>query len=264
MNQPRVVITLDRLPSKGKCYPPDAIIEYRGYLFGELQELNNSKGLSLVDIFEKAMSGIHTLRLPKDDITLPDATYLTIARRLSSLGTNDFEVKHKCVSCGTVNSKQFNQMDLDFDDLQIDGKGIELTLSNEKVYYFTPLTYGDFKKLLNNTISSVIKGDLARNPTAIYASMVRNHKFDEAYTDFYNLTNYDDIEDLKKVNTLLGHDLKPLQYDCVKCGTANSIKLEGRDSLITPFRDERHTHRERIRIVTTPKLEPVSHQATGV
>lgn len=263
---PTIKIDLNALPSRGVVYPKHATIEYRGYLFGELQEINGSKGRTFVDTMKDAMAGITTTGMRVEDITLPDAVYLGILRRMSSCGTSEFEIKYSCRvgNCAEVNTHIFSQNNISFNDLEIDGLGVSFELSNEKKYELAPMTYGDFLQLAYGVRGSTLKGDLLKNKTAILAIMCKNHKFDSVYHDFYNLSNQDDIDTIKEANEALHHDLKPLDATCKKCGFKNKVVLEGRDSLIKPFRSGGSADRKRIHIIKRVEPKSLSHEEDGV
>lgn len=263
---PKIKIDVKDLPSKGKTYPRNAEISYRGYLFGEIQEINSSKGRTFLDNLKSALSGITCVGMNVTDITLPDAVYLAILRRMSSCGTSDFEIKYICgnPSCKKVNSRVFNQNSISFNDLAIDGEGIELELSDGNKYAFKPMTYGDFLALTRGNKDIKNGQDLTRDKVAVMAVMVRNRLFSETYNNFFNLTSDEDFELLNEINSMLHHDLQPLSHKCDSCGFENSVTLEGRDSLITPFRKGGKSLRERIHIIKRTEPKSLSHEDDGV
>lgn len=263
---PEIKLKPVNLPSKGKSYPENVEISYRGYLFGELQFLNASKGLSIKDLLENIAKGIKVQGISLLDLTLPDLTYIGIARRMSTFGATEFEIKHSCRACNAPIKKVFTQMDITFNDLSLDGYGVEMELTTGKTYLFSPLTYGDFLKLFNGTISATKRENLVKDKLAVLAAMCRNHNFDTVYTDLYNITNQDDIDAIDEVNKQLHHDVKPLKHICEnpKCGAENAISLEGRDFLINPFRGGREASKPRVRSVQRVKPQPLSHKDDGV
>lgn len=262
---PTIKIDFNSLPSKGSTYPKHASISYRGYLFGELQEINGSKGRTFVDSMRDAMSGISVTGMSVEDITLPDAVYLAILRRMSSCGTSEFEIKYSCRKCSSLEAHIFSQTNISFNDLAIDGVGVGFELSNGKKYELSPMTYGDFLQLATGVRGSRLgKKELLRDKTAVLAIMCRNLRFDEVYEDFYNLTNPEDIDTIKEANLALHHDLKPLDATCRKCGQQNAVVLEGRDSLIRPFRAGGSADRKRIHTIKRAQPQSLSHEDDGV
>jgi hypothetical protein len=263
---PSIKLSVSRLPSGGKTYPKNVQISYRGYLFGELQEINGSKGRPLLDTMKDAMSGVTTLGMDTTALTLPDAVYLGILRRMSTTGASEFEIKYVCRNdkCRELNTHTFSQQNISFNDLAIDGVGVKIELTNGKTYELSPLTFGDFIRLANGIPGSKVKGELIKNKTATLAIMCRNMPFDEVYNDFYTITHPEDIEAIREVNELLHHDLKPLDAICKKCGHANKVVLEGRDSLITPFRGGGSSDRKRVHIIKRTEPQSLSHEDDGV
>jgi hypothetical protein len=256
---PTIAVTPDKLPSKGKCYPDGVQIRYRGYLFGEVQQINASKGNSFIDMLKNSMAGVEVTGMQKEVITLPDAMYLSILRKLSTVGSNEFKLKYACRHCAEINERVFTQMELQFNDLEVDATSVAVTLSNGVEYVFSPLTFGDTVRLAEGKISSLKKGNLLSDRTANYAAMCRNLTFDKAYTSLFNISSQDDFEILEEIDKLFRHDLKPLIGKCAKCEKENSLVLEGRDSLITPFRAGGETARDKLRLIKRPASEPVSN-----
>jgi hypothetical protein len=261
---PWIELPVKNLPSGGKCYPEGTEISYQGYLFGDLLMINASKGWDVMKRLEEASKGIKSNKVSVEQLTFPDIVYLSMLRRMSSLGSSEFETKYICRKCNKPSSKVFSQMDVSFNDMEFEGETLEVILSDESKMRFSPLTFGDAKRLHNGTASRFKKENLSSDTTAVYAIMCRNMPFDDAYNKIYNISNSDDAEVFNVMNEMFGHDLKPLTSSCNNCGHENKLVLEGRDSLITPFRRGESTTGPRISVIKRTKPKPLSHEADGV
>lgn len=264
---PTLKVPVSVLPSGGKSYPSRVEINYRGYTFGELQNLNTSKGMHVLEILSKALDGFDIEGMSKTDLTFPDCTYLSILRKLSSIGANDVEIRYVCGAskCGHVNSHVFTQMDIQFTDMEFEGKSIEMELSNGKSYSMSPMTIGDAQMLKSGSLSKYHKDkDLLRDKVALLAIMCRNHSFDETYSDFSRTTDAKDYDALEDIEKMFYHDIKPLTATCSKCGRNNTVSLEGREQLIMPFRERGKTDRNRFRVVPRDECKPLPLEEDGV
>lgn len=258
---PEVELDISKFPSRGICYPTGAKLKYRTYTFGEIRKVSSSNSGTLESI-KLTLSGI-TADFNTNDLTLMDCLYVGILRKLSTLNTIKFEVPYICTKCKESSKGYFTQDDIEFRDLSDDITGLPLVCNvNKKDLHFSPMTVGDYLKLLSGTYDSVYKeGKVDR--VAAQAITVKNMEFKEAYEFLYGLTNPEDVEVLTEIDKLLLHDIKPLKASCTNqiegktCMGENSIKLEGREALISPFRKSEKSVRNRIRFGITPKSESV-------
>ena len=258
---PYINLPMTKLPSKGKCYPDQAKISYRGYLFGEIQQISGGKNHDMLDMFANVMVGIEVEGMDKDQITFPDLLYTAILRKMSTLGSSEFSIGGRCRKCGEDYDRVFSQIDLSFSDLEIDGDHIELEVESGDKLVFTPLTYSDIQrlnsgKLLNN------KKDLMHDSVANFAIMCRNHTFNNAYNIINKLSHHEDIENMNEIDHMLSHGLKPLKHKCDACEFENTIVLEGRDSFITPFRSGGEANRHKLRVGKRAVPQPLSHKVS--
>jgi hypothetical protein len=263
---PTIELSPPKLPSGGKCYPRNVKVSYRGYLFGEIQNFNASKNLSLADILKRTLDGIAVSGMAKESLTFPDVLYIGVLRKLSSVGTSEFSIKHICKKCGTVNERRFGYVDLSFNDMEFEGEALELQLSNNKTFLLSPLTVGDVLKLKSGYASKFRKEDLSGDRIANFSIMVRNAEFDEVYKELYNLTDIDDRDALLEIDKIFNHDLKPLEVVCSndKCKFEDKLVIEGREALIGPFRGGRTADRNRVRVIKRTEPQSLSHQVDGV
>jgi hypothetical protein len=270
---PTVTVQPNTLPSKGLCYPKGSYFTYTGYTYGEVQMISGSRKMTYLEVMKRAHSAIRVqgTRMNPNDITLFDVLYLGIARKLSTLGGNEFEITAFCEAkkCNAEYKKVFNQADIKFKDIEAPELPLCVTLSNNVELEFSPITVGDFYELSEGGMFYKAMGQkgnktLFEDPIAVKAAQVKNMKFLEAYEMIKNLTDAEDSELMDEIDTMLLHNIEPLTHTCEACGRENTLQLEGKESLIKPFRTGDSTIRNRIRFGkgTTPK--PLALEADGV
>lgn len=213
-----------KLPSGGLLYPAAHEIYYRGYLFGEVKRYSQSK-LSAKERMKFVVSGIEA-SFPITSLTLSDAIYLGLMRRLMSFGSESFTLEVRCSGCGIDGSLFYKIEDLEFDELTVDTFPIIVTLGGED-YEMTPPTVEDFFQACDS-------GKL-EDPVELVARMCRNKEYGKVYPVFNNLNGIES-EALSRVDSLTYHGLKEIKHTCKACGVATGVDIEGSDALIEPFR----------------------------
>lgn len=263
----QINIKMSGLPSGGKAYPPGSNVSYRTYTFGEVQKTSISKNVSYPDTLRMALSGI-TTNFPPTDLTVSDLLYLAIARKLSTLGSNEFEIRYKCSGCKTSQDAKFKQADITFNDMKSDSCPLELELEDGTILHMEPMRARRLLEVFDGKYSKFIKDpyEAIQDRVFVYALMCTNMDFETVYTKLYSLTNSEDQEALQEVDKLLFHDMEPIKSVCSNssCGKNVEISLEGRESLIRPFRDGGLSLRRKIRPVTKHEPKPLSNDVHGV
>lgn len=240
---PSVFLKVEGLPSKGLPYPKDATISYRSYSFGELKYASTSK-LSIKETLELVLKGVKT-NFPKKDLTMYDTLYIGILRKIASLGTPKIQFPYEIPNCKEIKYHIFELKDLEFDELEVPALPVRAELSDGNKYHFNPLTVGQYVKL---SVKNQLKDNIA-----ILASMCVNQPYEDTYAMLSNTTDADDMRDIEDIERMLEHGLKPIEIG-YEAKSSNgeiinrklSIKLEGRQALLMPFRDERASIRSRI------------------
>lgn len=247
---PTIDVDLKSLPSKGVPYSKDAKISYRTYTWGEVQQVSTSIRKGYHSYLRYALMGVKTTGLSPLDLTLSDAIYLGMLRKINSLGGIKVELEHICQNpkCGKELKTVFTHNDINFVDMKAKALPATVELSNDKTYTFMPLTVGSFfdimegkKKLNGKKIEDIIKDKIA-----LLSAMVTNIKFEEVYADFSQINDYEDAEIIEEVDTALHSDIRPFETKCDECGTEQFLVLEGKEHLLKPFRDGRRNNRRRI------------------
>ena len=259
---PEIELDVTKLPSRGLSYPTGAKVKYRTYMFGEIRKASTST-VGIEASLKLAMKGI-TASFGVKNLTIMDGLYIGILRKISSLNGLQFEVPYVCATCGKTDKGKFTQNDIKFNDIpdevtelpiccEIDGKELQ----------FKPMTVGDYLTMKAGTYDSIFR-DEKLDKVAAHAICIKNMNFKEAYDLLYDLADTEDMEVITEIDKLLAHDIKPLDAICKNeidgkvCGGKNSLKLEGREALISPFRNAEGATGTRIRFGVTSESEPTS------
>jgi len=256
---PEIEVDPKKLPSRGLAYPPSAKISYRTYSHGEIRVVSTST-VGIDNSLKNALSGI-TTSFGNDSLTLQDAVYISIMRKISTLNTMKFEVPFACSKCSEPDKKLFSEKDIEFEDIsnEIESLPLEIEIQG-KTLSISPMTVREFRDLKNGKYNAIIVGGEIDKVSA-QAVMVKNLPFKESYELLYGVKDPEDMDLLDYLDKALYHDMKPLKATCrneikgVKCNTTNYIKLGGRDALISPFRESEGTPRARIRFKSASKPE---------
>ena len=241
---PEISVDLENLPSRGLPYP-EAKITYRPYTYGELIHLaQSSKGKAntnndIIDSIQYTLNGIYVANIEKEDLTLSDYNYISVLRKISTIGQGDLFLSWKCPECGYQNKTEFTLFDLEF--VNLTQKGFIAELSGREVD-FVPLTVRNYIKFLRNKATTLDKD------IALLALQVKNMKFEEAYQFLYNLTGIN-IEILKEVDNLLYHDVKDIEVKCQKgdCGFTSKLPFQVIDKFLVADQGHRGSVKAKIR-----------------
>jgi hypothetical protein len=250
---PFITISPDKLPSRGIPYPEDATVKYRPYVYGEVKRISQEKGME--NYLEFALGGIET-SFPTNDLTIGDALYLGLLRKISTLGATKYTIPWKCPKCGHRNIYQFQSDQIEFKDLSEDVENfpieVDFTLQDgsEKTIEFSPVTVGDYIALK--------KIDKVDNELYYTAAQVRNLPFEEALK-FLDALPVSEGVTLEAVDQLLYHEVKQLTLTCantvgaLKCEHQVPYEIDRGESLLIPFRESQGNVRDKIRTRKTPE-----------
>lgn len=249
------VVTLDRLPSKGIPYPVGTTISYHPYTFGELKKFGQSK-LTLKQRYEFILEGILVSGMPKEKITFNDFLFVSLLRKISSIGVHEVLVKFPCFDCGHENNHGIKLDELDFDELGVPELPATVTIKGQDMS-FTPLTLED--------LFALIRDGKDKDPTGVLAVQCRTHPFQVAYDLLYG-ANPEDSEVLEELNKVFYHGLAPMKLKCqntaktvkdfedgieiekvVHCDVTNHIDLGDPSLIVQPFRRDGQPAANRIR-----------------
>jgi len=238
------------LPSKFLSYPPNSSISYRPYIFGELIEFNESK-LSEVDIIKFILKGI-TTSFPIMDLTYFDYMFISLLRKISSFGGNQFSFDFSCAKCGADGKHTATIDNIDFVELDVPKLPLVITIAKTELH-FSPLTVGNYLKLLE--LKRVDKR------ISLYAAEVVNLEQDEAEKVIYGAIGEDQAL-LNYVDEMLYFGVKPMTVKCraekqelgdnnlmqtLRCDFENKVEIGSPEVLTRPFRTDRESLRNRVR-----------------
>jgi len=239
-------IRVKALPSKFLPYPPNCSISYKPYVFGELIEFNESK-LSEADIVKFVSRGI-TTSFPLMDLTYFDYLFISLLRKISSFGGNQFSFNYTCQKCGVVGTHKATIEEIDFNDLNVPNLPLVTTIGNTELH-FMPLTLGKYISLLeSNKVDKRV---------SLFAAEIINMKQEEAEEVIYNSIGEDQAL-LNYVDEILYFGVKPMTVTCkaevkgnpdgkITCGFENKVEIDSPEVLTRPFRTDRESLRNRIR-----------------
>lgn len=250
---PEITLDISKLPSRGVPYPKDAKLKYRTYSFGEVQKSSISN-MTALETVKTALSGIETSGFDKHLLTLFDILYIGVLRKVSSMSDLKFEMPYVCRTCNKTTKSIFTHNDIEFKDMESIVTELPLIVEiNNREVHFSPMTVKDFMALHGGRYSKYLK-DGHVDKLAVHTLMIRNMEFADAYKFLEGINDPEDIEMLQEVDKILLHDLKPLKAKCTEkddsgevCGSENSLKLEGREALLQPFRGRAESRRAKIR-----------------
>jgi hypothetical protein len=232
---PVTSVDIKKLPSKGLTYPEGATVSFRTYGYGEVKKISSSN-LSEKEAFALVLAGINT-NFNKFDITFGDFMYLAIFRKIATLGTSKVQVPYKSPINGDVMLHTMSVEELEVDDLDCPDLPLNLNLSDGNTLEFMPLTVGDIISLMD-------KGKMT-DSAYLMAAQCRSLSLDKAYHYIGSVSNNDDLVNLGEVERILAHNIKPLKVQCTEKDKNGSevtntvtIRLEGRQALLLPFREQ--------------------------
>lgn len=238
---PTVALKPDALPSKGKAYPLNVEITYRPYVLGEVKKITDSK-LNPKQAFDEILAGITITGMDAMELTVPDAMYLGLLRKISTLGAGEIKVTYQCGKCKHRGFHQFTLQDIEFQDMDAPQLPINADLEMGQVS-FVPFNLDKFYKLATLGKES--------DDLAIFAMQVSNLDFETAYKKIYNASPADS-QVLHEVDKALFHEMKPLTFNCSNkvneetCGNKIEVELDGGDALLLPFRKQAESPRNKL------------------
>lgn len=258
--QPEIEISVKDLPSKGLFYPEHSRIKYRSYLFGEIKKLNTSK-LKIDDVFKFILEGIETIGFEKMGLTVGDALFLGLHRKLSSLGNEQFKVPYQTPRNKEVRYHTFKSTDVEFNEIEAPELPITVEMQGMELDFY-PITVKDYCELVTLKMHE--------DSVAILAKQVGNQDFMKVYEMFNNLKDIDDKAVLTDIERQLDHDVAPLkikiteEVDGKQLSSNVLIDLQGAHTIIIPFRERSEPPRSRIRYGKGVKPESNDSRPDGL
>lgn len=193
-------IKIDRLPSDFKGYPKGTVIEYEPLTLGELEALNTSD-IEPARAVAMLLNAIHCNTLPPEDLYYWDVMYIGIQRKLQAFGNTKGTLYARCPKCGNILAKQFNYTDIEFKQMQAPALPMRMEICGKQLE-IGAITMKDFLQI-----------EAQQGALGVYARMIKNMEFDEAYNMVQKAYGID-IKKLKYAEEMLIFGMKPFIETC--------------------------------------------------
>ena len=261
---PYVELEITRLPSRGVPYPKGAWVKYRTYSWGEVRKSSGSTS-GVLEAVKTSLTGIMT-SFDKNQLTVADALYLGIARKISTFSGLQIEVPYVCRGCGAAQKGVFTEKDITFRDLPAEVTELPAVVDiGGKTLEFAPMTVKQYLELNEGRWDKVTGGGPI-DEVAIQSCWVKNMDFPEAYAHVAGLKKVEDFELMTEIDRLMRHDMERLKFTCKAklkdgkdCLTVTPVRLEGREALLRPFRERKTSVSGRVRF--GKRTEPANDNA---
>lgn len=252
---PDVNLKVKELPSRALSYPEGCEISYQPYSFGEIKRISKSKNMSMRKSLEEILSGVET-SFDIDELTIADALYIGLLRKISTLGSNKVILRYMCGKCKQEGRHTIAVNELEFDEIlnEYDDKEACLPIEAEFTFglvKFNPLRVCDYLKMIDSNVEDDVIAKSAYEADG---------EFDERYKQFESIRNPQDAEILDTVDKMLFHGLKPVKFNCKNklqtekvCDNKVRLELDGGQALIMPFREREDNVKSRIRLGSKAK-----------
>ena len=126
---PEINLKVKELPSKSLPYPDNCEIKYRPYAYGEVKKISQSS-MSMKEVYRTLLDGVECSNFDKFDLTLPDALFIGVLRKISTLGVTDVYIPYKCTKCNGTGKHIIKTDNLEFLDLEIPDLPVVAQLTN--------------------------------------------------------------------------------------------------------------------------------------
>jgi len=236
LNSPEIIVL--NPPSKMKAYPAGSSIRYKPYKFGEILKTSQSK-VDKSGWVRSILEGVIVEGFDKLDMTYQDLLFVGLLRRMSTFNTDSFSLSYTCPECGSKVRVIKKLQDLEFYDIEAETLPIIIDYSDTINLVCMPLTVRRWIEL--NEMDKI------DDRVAVFAMLVTNYPFDEAYKLIDEAKDPDLIDALLEVDLLLGHGVNPLSCVCKECQKPSLVKFFSPEVLIDPFRESEGAPRSRIR-----------------
>lgn len=237
------MVNVTEVPSNFLPYPDDLSIRYKTYRWGEVKQISKEKyeEKTLIPYISRGIE-VSSKQEPDftiEKLTLSDFLYISLLRKLSTFGTEKFQIVIECENCKEHLTKEIVWNALEFEELDIPKLPVIVKLSEGTLLKFNPITVGEYVELVDED-----KG--ADEVRAIWRSLV--NKDVVPYEKIYNMS-LQDGQIMDEVNDILYHGLKEVDIKCTKeaCKTLNRVSVDGKETLLRPYFPANKIKEDRIR-----------------
>jgi len=260
-----ITVPCSDLPSGGLPYDSGAEISYLPYTFGDLKTLSQSK-VKTQTLYEYLLQGIIT-SFDKMELTFPDFLYVSLLRKISSIGTSQFKFEVTCNRCGKKHTQVSSIDKVEFTDLydKVPELPAVVTMQGKDIA-LSPTTIGSLLELYKLGKIDEDSADVILEAShAVFAQQIisingKEVPFDDRYEFIQNI-NWEDYGVIKEVDALFQHGIKPIILTCdgviaqerhmggkkTPCGAVLEVSLDRLHSQLQPFREHQESASGRIR-----------------
>lgn len=220
------MIPITELPSEFKGYPVGTKIYYKPLTLEELEALNSSE-IEPARAVAMLLNAIHSTTLPSEELYYWDVMYIGIQRKLLAFGNTKGTLYRRCKVCGNLVSKSFEYTELEFEQIKAPALPMRMEVCGKKLE-FSELTMKDFLQV-----------ETEQGALGVYARMIKNLPFKEAYELVKNATGTD-IKKLRFVDKQLDYGLKPFYVTCENeidgksCGNQVVMEVQSPFEIVFP------------------------------
>jgi len=258
---PEISVDISKLPSRGLPYPNGSKLSYRTYSFGEVKNASVSN-LDISRSMELAISGI-TCDFGSNNLTVMDALYLGLMRKISSFNGVEFFVPFVCPKCGNDAKDSINHSQIEIEDISEDVTALPIVYNvGDNVLKFSPMTVKTYLEIHEGKYTKYCGGKKINKLTAL-ALCCTNKQFEDTLNILNGIYDQEVMEDLNYIDGIMLHGVEPVNLTCKnlvdgkQCNYVSNVKLEGLEHLLKPFREGGLTSRSRICFGDTPAPEPI-------
>lgn len=198
-----IELKADQLPSQMLPYPKGTVVVYRPYRWDEINYFSSSK-ISQTDVYRRILEGIETLGIEPYELTYMDFVYIALLRKISSLGTADFNIAFEMFDRPQV--ALLKQSDIVFDDLSMPSLPVQVRLGSTS-YAMSPMTVGAYIYLCEEGLQD--------DDIAVMASCMVDLDFTEAFTLLRGLYGTDLVR-LEKIDQMFQHGMQPARVRAIR------------------------------------------------
>ena len=201
---------ITELPSGMKSYPEGISFDIRKYTVGELKDLAEDT-YTRREMYDFILAGVKP-SMPMDlyDLSLYDANFFGIQRRVITLGQNSFRFVNYCQKCkkevlDKVRTDQIEFYDMDAPELPV----------NVKLVDGTEISFGILT--LKNFLDLVDRHEGRRDSIKwenLMACQCVSHSYEDALKILRENAGIEDLPVLEKVDLILYHGIMPITVHC--------------------------------------------------
>lgn len=201
---------ITELPSGMKTYPEGISFDIRKYTIGELKSLAD-EDFTRREMYDFILDGVKpSIPMNLYDLSLYDANFFGIQRRVITFGQNSFRFRNYCPKCRKMVLDKVQVDQIEFYDMDAPQLPVNVKLEDGTEMSFSILKLGKFLDLLDRLEGK--REDV--NWERLMACQCVSHTYDEALKLLRENASIMDLPVLEKVDLILYHGIKQIQVEC--------------------------------------------------